>query len=68
MRSGRDDRMSYMFLAAPALLIYGLVIIVPSRALQRRVTSPLLVEQDSRLIEALLQILFTVLQSFDTPL
>jgi raffinose/stachyose/melibiose transport system permease protein len=29
MRSGRDDRMSYMFLAAPALLIYGLVIIVP---------------------------------------
>ena len=32
------------------------------------VTAPLLVEQDCRLVEALLQILFTVLQRFHTPL
>src|ERR1700722_5530616 len=37
-------------------------------ALQRRVPPPLLVEQDGRLIEALFQICFTVLQGFDTPL
>src|SRR5579863_8001906 len=39
-----------------------------SCALEGCVTAPLLVEQDCRLVESLLQILFTVLQRFHAPL
>ena len=39
-----------------------------SCALESRVSPPLLIEQDGRLVQALFEILFAVLQRFDAPL